>query len=677
MTMKRLFALIVATIAVLSLSATSTTYQFKSLKWVSAVGTVTTDNKTDGWISNKDASDYSSGRTDAQGRLYSCGVGVKKTTTGAGATSVIEFQNVRSVIVNYCQNSSKGVGKINITVGSNAAISYQVTRPATSGEGVYNRDVEIAVPEQSGKVKFTVDCTENGIYINTITIKADNGSPNNPSLSTSVYRIVTDASQLHDGDKVIFGVANEEFDYMMGVYDEYNSRNNIFAETAVYGTDRQTIRAKSENVYTVEVVDGKFAFLDSYNWYIVASGGNPNNGNNNYLTVWDSYESTSYGTYGLWDVTVASDGKATVESTGKSRSKYLQFNTAGANGHPIFACYSATNFTPIAIYREQEEVSDGTPIINANFVNFGTQLLTDGTVSSEKTIEVEALNLDEDISIALRDGSFFSIDKSTMTRDGDKLIGSFTATATGTWNDVLILSSGSTTCEVPVMLTVDTKRTVAQARELSDLTYCYLNDVTVTKKYDRYIFVRDETGSMMLYDNGNLYGKDLSNGYVLSGVAGYFKNYYGNPQINLGESFSSKKGEEVAPTVRRNCNFVTDDICSYVRLEHVKGSDVNVYNLFKLTNALLDADTYYNIVGIVYYYDDFCVCPITFEVSTGLTGDVNVDGIVDVADVVALANYVMGDTPSPFNIDVAEINGEEGIDVADVVALANIIMGAE
>ena len=60
----------------------------------------------------------------------------------------------------------------------------------------------------------------------------------------------------------------------------------------------------------------------------------------------------------------------------------------------------------------------------------------------------------------------------------------------------------------------------------------------------------------------------------------------------------------------------------------------------------------------------------------GKIGDVNSDGIVDVADVVALANYVMGETPEGFNVDVANINGDEIVDVSDVVALANIVMGA-
>ena len=62
-------------------------------------------------------------------------------------------------------------------------------------------------------------------------------------------------------------------------------------------------------------------------------------------------------------------------------------------------------------------------------------------------------------------------------------------------------------------------------------------------------------------------------------------------------------------------------------------------------------------------------------IPSGIAGDVNGDGIIDVSDVVALANYVMGETPEGFNVDVANINGDEIIDVSDVVALANSIMG--
>ncbi len=64
------------------------------------------------------------------------------------------------------------------------------------------------------------------------------------------------------------------------------------------------------------------------------------------------------------------------------------------------------------------------------------------------------------------------------------------------------------------------------------------------------------------------------------------------------------------------------------------------------------------------------------EYATYVPGDVNGDDNVDVADVVALASYTMGDVPEgTFVVEAANINGDDEINVSDVVALANQVMG--
>lgn len=56
-------------------------------------------------------------------------------------------------------------------------------------------------------------------------------------------------------------------------------------------------------------------------------------------------------------------------------------------------------------------------------------------------------------------------------------------------------------------------------------------------------------------------------------------------------------------------------------------------------------------------------------------GDVNgVDG-VDVGDVVAIANFVLGATPAGFNPRLADVNSTADVDISDVVLLANRVMG--
>jgi hypothetical protein len=55
-------------------------------------------------------------------------------------------------------------------------------------------------------------------------------------------------------------------------------------------------------------------------------------------------------------------------------------------------------------------------------------------------------------------------------------------------------------------------------------------------------------------------------------------------------------------------------------------------------------------------------------------GDANGDGVVDVADVVAIVNYILNKPGENFNEKAADVNEDGVIDVADVVAVVNIIL---
>ena len=63
------------------------------------------------------------------------------------------------------------------------------------------------------------------------------------------------------------------------------------------------------------------------------------------------------------------------------------------------------------------------------------------------------------------------------------------------------------------------------------------------------------------------------------------------------------------------------------------------------------------------------------EISTEVKlGDANSDQAVDVADVVAIVNYILGEPNDPFVEAAADVNGDGKIDVDDVVAVVNIIL---
>lgn len=569
-----------------------TTYTFTSLKWASKVGASVCDGSTDGWISDKDADSYSEGRNAADGRLYSCGVGVIKGVSGAGATSVIAFEDVRRLTFNFCQNSSKGKGTIYVQIGENEPLSIKINKPATSGEGIYNRDSIISLETpQSGKIKFWVECTENAIYINTITIRSASGGSSVFTMDT--YQLVTDVAQLEDSDQVIFGVAQAGVNYIMGYYDEWESVNNIHAIKGRYSEDRMMVDADERAIYTLRIaeLEGQTAYIfqDELRYeeaYLVASGGQTKNR----LALWNNVTSEAYGNYGFWDISIEEGGKAIITNKGTSKGKIIQYNAQ--NTPTLFACYENQSQTPVCLYRRVEAMGD-VPAIVAPLVNFGTTL----DVSGERTVTINANKLTEDITVT-HSNPLFSLSSELLDRDGDNLTIAYSNVAPGHYTDTIVFTSGEVRAESIVLLHIERKLTVEEAVQSIDNATVFLNDVVVTKKYDNYIYVRDETGSMLLFDRGDgttgkRYGADVKAGDPLSGVVGRFINYYGVPEISPTEQFKVGKNAEVLP---EQAGAVIDsaDVCRYLLLENAivngwteltyKGKTYAVSNKFNLSS---------------------------------------------------------------------------------------------
>ena len=115
------------------------------------------------------------------------------------------------------------------------------------------------------------------------------------------------------------------------------------------------------------------------------------------------------------------------------------------------------------------------------------------------------------------------------------------------------------------------------------------------------------------------------------------------------------------------------EVDGVITFDDIHDHSLNVTGLQKNTAYNVQVDVHH--VGTLVLSSNIRTVRTLAE-EVAIFGDVNMDGVVDVADVVALANHVMGETPEQFNINVANINGDDVIDVADVVALANLIMGS-
>lgn len=63
------------------------------------------------------------------------------------------------------------------------------------------------------------------------------------------------------------------------------------------------------------------------------------------------------------------------------------------------------------------------------------------------------------------------------------------------------------------------------------------------------------------------------------------------------------------------------------------------------------------------------------ESLSSVSGDANGDGVVDVADITAIAAHILGNTPEAFDLVAADANIDGTIDVADITAVAGCILG--
>ncbi len=124
--------------------------------------------------------------------------------------------------------------------------------------------------------------------------------------------------------------------------------------------------------------------------------------------------------------------------------------------------------------------------------------------------------------------------------------------------------------------------------------------------------------------------------------------------------------------------FLVDTIGGYTPLNYAKLSHIS----FRQVREDLDGDgsscyenylqcnyndgttTEFNLGGKVL---------VLFDEQTGLVGDVNADGKVDISDIVGIINHIAGS--GGYSQQLCNVNGDASVDISDIVAVINIIAG--
>lgn len=236
------------------------------------------------------------------GRFYYDFNGSLEESTASSTISLLTSKV--SDIFFACAPADLSGGKLDITV--------------TTNNGTYEKSIDLTgktLKFESGKIsKFTV---------NGFTKKE----------SDEVYTLVTDASTLKTGDKVIIAAADE--DVAISITQQTNNR----AETSVTKKGNTIINpGKDVQLFTLEpgTVDNTYAF-NTGSGYIYAASSKSN---------WLKTQQTNNNN-GSWTITCTATGTATIKANGTNSKNLLKYNSSSN----LFSCYSKGQ-DAVAIYSD-------------------------------------------------------------------------------------------------------------------------------------------------------------------------------------------------------------------------------------------------------------------------------------------------------------------------------------
>lgn len=196
--------------------------------------------------------------------------------------------------------------------------------------------------------------------------------------TTVTYNAVKNLSCLTDGAKVFFGTSKEGEDYIMGIYNEATSKNNIKGVTATYGENRHTVTAEQAYAYTVQREGDYIIFVDA---------------DGNYLRpISDSKlrSSTTLDNQAKWTIKEINQDDATVEVKNAGfTSRYIYNNCQSTNDlFNIYSGYDASYLAKTILYASTapewtDRVLDSWMSVDTTTLDWG-QIEPDTTYASDE-----------------------------------------------------------------------------------------------------------------------------------------------------------------------------------------------------------------------------------------------------------------------------------------------------
>lgn len=234
---------------------------------------------------------------------------------------------------------------------------------------------------------------------------------------------------------------------------------------------------------------------------------------------------------------------------------------------------------------------------------------------------------------------------------------------------------------------------IAEAYALPEnANFTMYDEMVVTYQNGNRLWIRDTEGtSGMIYGNLGL-DEDLENGQVLtdgwSATYAIFNNVpeFTNPEDVEPDGDNTREAAPYDRTEITNANVNEYIIMKGLTLLPDANNEKRFYNAadslvffnnFNVTLPAVQAGKTYDVTGIVtIYYGNaqVYITEMTEVAAAGLRGDVNLDEVVNIADVTSLIDYLLSGDATGISIENANCNQDEGVNIADVTSLIDYLL---
>ena len=230
---------------------------------------------------------------------------------------------------------------------------------------------------------------------------------------------------------------------------------------------------------------------------------------------------------------------------------------------------------------------------------------------------------------------------------------------------------------------------IDEANALDDgVSFYFQGNAVVTYKNGQNLWIRDASGSGLIYGNSIQNGTFNQGDVLKTGWDAQKKNYGSNgfdkyiPEFQYPNNVeASGETQTVEPT--EYTTITTDNVNEYIimkgqTLTNMTNADGLVFfDKFHIENLNIEDGKTYDITGIVTIYHDapeVYIITATEAASEVLLGDVDDDGKITISDVTVLIDYLLGSNPQPFNAVNADVDTNGNISISDVTALIDILL---